>query len=665
MESTSLRSVRYVALLAALTILAIALSVGFLLWSLRMRELNHAKLETISVARMLMAQTEQSLAGSDLVLQGVQERLMTSFGRNIALDSGPVSLLLSSRVSGLRHLRSLFIVDSKGTLINSSRRDAPLNTSVQDRTYFNVFLQGHTDRLFIDKPVRSRLDNAWTLNISRPLYEADGSLRGVVVASMDIVDFEQTYAAMQIDYARPIGIFLADGTLVASLPHRENLIGTRVPELTHETLPTADHEIRNIEHRSGDGGQEWFTLGRLAGFPLLIGVTDDVDLSLASWRETAIPIGLGALVVCIFTTLVALFLAEKLKRKAALSSALEAANDRYQHTINAAMDAIVAFDAEDRIVLFNPAAEEMFERSASQVLGQSMEMLIPARHEVQRTPVSMQSHLNITGFRADGSEFPIESTLAHTQIAGSTQTTLVFRDVTEQRRIEADLQQANMQLRALAASQQEVREQERKRISGELHDDLSQQLTGLKLSLSWLNSRMKEGRTTALHHMEDMREQLDTAITSVRRIAAEMRPRVLDDLDFGQALTWQTSEFAKYSDLKIELNLPAADLVKDEKLATALFRIVQESLTNVVRHANASSVHIGLVTDGDTLQLTIRDDGKGFAPAPRQDGIGVVGMRERCSANGANFQILSHEGRGTTVEVTVKLAPQKSQEKVL
>ena len=264
MESTSLRSVKYVALLAALTIVAIAMSVSFLLWNLRARELNHAKLETTSVARMLIAQTEQSLSSVDLILQGVQERLMTSFGRNIALDSGPVSLLLSSRVSGLRHLRSLFIVDSKGTLINSSRPDSPLNISVQDRTYFNVFLQGHTDRLFINKPVRSRLDNAWTLNISRPLYEADGSLRGVVVASMDIADFEQTYSAMQIDYARPIGIYLADGTLVASLPHRENLIGTQVPELTHEILPSADHEIRNIEHRSGNGVREWFTLGRLA-----------------------------------------------------------------------------------------------------------------------------------------------------------------------------------------------------------------------------------------------------------------------------------------------------------------------------------------------------------------------------------------------------------------
>jgi PAS domain S-box-containing protein len=641
------------------------MSVSFLLWSLRVRELNHAKLETISVTRMLMEQTEQSLASTDLTLRGVQERLMTSFGRKIALDSGPVSLLLSSRVSGLRHLRTLFIVDSNGHVINSSRPDSPLNASVQDRTYFNVFLQGHTDRLFIDKPVRSRRDNAWTLNISRPLYEADGSLRGVVVATMGIVDFEQTYSAMQIDYARPIGIYLSDGTLIASLPHRENLIGTQVPELTHETLPSADHEIRNIEHRSGDGGREWFTLGRLTGFPLFIGVTDDVDLSLASWRETAIPIGLGALLVCVFTALVALFLVEKLKRKAALSSALDAANNRYQHTINAAMDAIVAIDGEDRIVLFNPAAEAMFERSASQVLGQSLEILIPAKHGVQRMPVSLRSPMKISGYRADGIEFPIESTLSHTEIAGSTQTTLVFRDVTEQRRIEADLHQANIQLRALAASQQEVREQERKRISGELHDDLSQQLTGLKLGFSWLSSRIKEGRATAAHQLEEMRQQLDTAITSVRRIAAEMRPRVLDDLDFGQALTWQTSEFTKYSDLKIELDLPAAGLVKDEKLATALFRIVQESLTNVVRHANASSVHIGLVMEGETLQLTIRDDGKGFSTAPRHDGIGVVGMRERCSANGANFQILSHEGRGTTVEVTVKLAPQKSMEKAL
>jgi signal transduction histidine kinase len=265
--------------------------------------------------------------------------------------------------------------------------------------------------------------------------------------------------------------------------------------------------------------------------------------------------------------------------------------------------------------------------------------------------------MELSGLRPDGSEFPIESTLSHSRIAGAAQTTAVFRDVTELRRTESELRRANLQLRALAASQQSVREQERKRISSELHDDLGQQLTGLKLSLSWLGNRMKDGRSTATQHLQEMRQQLDIAIASVRRIAAEMRPRILNDLDFGQALAWQTAEFSRHSELQIELDLPAAALVKEEKLATTLFRIVQESLTNVVRHANATRAHISLVTDGDTLLLTIRDDGRGFTATPRNDGIGVTGMRERCSANGANFQIISSEGRGTTVEVTVNLKP--------
>jgi PAS domain S-box-containing protein len=463
---------------------------------------------------------------------------------------------------------------------------------------------------------------------------------------------------MQIDYARPIGIYLADGTLITSLPQRENLISAKVPELTRERLPGTDHEIRTVEHRSGDGGLENFTLGRLAGFPVLISVTDDVELSLASWRETAVPIAFGALLVCIFTAMVALYLIDKLKRKGALIAALDAANDRYQHTINVVMDAIVAVDGEARVVLFNPAAEKMFGRNAAEMQGKSLDLLIPARHGLTRVALDApQTSLKLSGLRPDGSEFPIESTLSHSRISGAAQTTAVFRDVTELRRTESELRRANLQLRALAASQQSVREQERKRISSELHDDLGQQLTGLKLSLSWLGNRMKDGRSAATQHLQEMRQQLDIAIGSVRRIAAEMRPRVLNDLDFAQALAWQTAEFARHSELQIELNLPAAGLVKEETLATTLFRIVQESLTNVVRHANATRAHISLVTDGDTLLLTISDDGRGFTATPRNDGIGVIGMRERCSANGANFQIISSEGHGTTVEVTVNLKP--------
>jgi signal transduction histidine kinase len=263
---------------------------------------------------------------------------------------------------------------------------------------------------------------------------------------------------------------------------------------------------------------------------------------------------------------------------------------------------------------------------------------------------------DIIGLRADGSEFPIESTFSKSVVDGHIQMTAVLRDATDKRQSEMELRDANNQLRQLSNSLTNVREQERTRISRELHDDLGQQLTGLKLSLSWLGNRIKDGRETTAQNVDDMRHQLDTAIASVRRIAAELRPRVLDDLDFAEALTWQTREFTRHSGLEVTLNLESAAHVKDNEAATALFRIVQEALTNVVRYAQASQVHIGLMQRDTNVVLSIFDNGIGFDSALRTGGVGLVGMRERCMSIGGVFGIVSRAGEGTTITVTVPLA---------
>jgi signal transduction histidine kinase len=267
----------------------------------------------------------------------------------------------------------------------------------------------------------------------------------------------------------------------------------------------------------------------------------------------------------------------------------------------------------------------------------------------------MAPQLEITGRRGDGTEFPIESTISKSVIGGKPQMTAVLRDVTEQRRADVELREVNMQLRKLSTSLQSVREQERTRISRELHDELGQQLTGLKLSLSWLATRLKEGRATTAGSVDEMRHLLDTAIASVRRISTELRPLVLDDLGFGEAISWQTLEFAKRSALEVTLNLPAAGFVRGDELSTALFRIVQESLTNVARHAHATKVNINLISDGDRLVLTISDNGQGIPDNGRQGGIGLVSMRERAISIGAQFKIISGMGVGTTIEVSIAL----------
>lgn len=662
-----IRQTHSVGVLAAFTIAAMVVSVIFLLWGLRDRELEHARLETIALTQMLMEQTEQNFESADLVLQGIQERLTTAYGSQFALDSLPIHLLLNNRLSGMRQLRSIFVVDAQGMLINSSR-DFPIpKTSVADRGYYKVFAQGRSESLFIDRPVHSRMDNSWTLHLSRPLTGSDGKFRGVVVAAMNISQLEQLYDNMKLDYVRPIAIYLADGTLAASLPHRENLLGERAPELTNERLPAKGNDVRIVHHVSGGGGREVFSLGRLVGYPLLLSVTDDEDLALASWRETAVPIAIGATFVSIFTALLAMLLISKLKSKEELTLALHVANDLYQHTVDSVMDAIVAVDESLNIVLFNPAAENMFGLKASAVIGKPFDMLIPerlrAKHLIhvgrfvdsEAGSRAMAPQIEISGRRADGKEFPIESTISKSLIGGKLQMTAVLRDVTEHRLAEIELREVNRQLRNLSTSLHNVREEERTRISRELHDELGQQLTGLKLSLSWFGTRLKEGRTTTPDMVDEMRYLLDTAIASVRRISTELRPLILDDLGFGEAISWQTLEFAKRSALEVTLNLPAAADVHGDELATALFRIVQESLTNVARHANATQVKIDLISEGDKLVLTIKDNGQGFQDNANQDGIGIVSMRERAISIGAQFKIISGPGVGSTIEVTVPL----------
>jgi PAS domain S-box-containing protein len=661
---------RAVVILTLITIAVITLSVTFLLGNLRTRELGHSRLETISLTEMFMEQTKQNFDNADLILRGVQERLQNPFGRQFALDSLPTHLLLGARISGMRQMSALFIVDANGVVVNSSR-PATERISVADRDYFRAFSRGMIEGLFVGHPARSRIDGTWSLFLARPLKDAQGKFMGVIVGAVDILRFEQVYNMMKLDFQRPISVYLLDGTLVASLPHRENLIGTHAPELASKPIPEPGENVRIVTHLRGDGGRQGFALGRVADYPLLVSVTNDDEETLASWRETSVPIGLGAALVCVLIAMASSLLVRELKREEALTASLHEANDRYHRTVDSVMDAIVAVDEDQNILFFNPAAERMFGLSASQAIGSPLQRLIPQRlHGTHRTHIdkyktsnvgsrSMGEQLQISGVRADGTEFPLESTISQIIIDGKRQFTAVLRDVTERRRAEENMRELNRQLRALSASLQEVREQERTRIARELHDDLGQQLTGLKLDLSWLNKRLKEGREFQPETMDEMRRQLDEAIASVRRISTELRPLILDDLGFGEAVSWQAGEVAKRSGLEISLRLEAAELVRNNDLATALFRIAQESLTNCVRHAQASRVEIALVADDRNLVMTVSDNGKGFSAESRNGhGIGLVSMRERIDALGGQLAIISTPGEGTIIQVRISLDSQ-------
>ncbi len=236
----------------------------------------------------------------------------------------------------------------------------------------------------------------------------------------------------------------------------------------------------------------------------------------------------------------------------------------------------------------------------------------------------------------------------------------LHREVAERRRIEENL-------RALSARLQQVREAERTRIAREIHDDLGQMLTALMMDLSWLEDKVAKPREIATlnqltEKIEQMSKLVGKTMDSVRTIAAELRPGVLDELGLKAAIEWQCADFHKRTGINCELLTELEEVALDRQSATAVFRILQESLTNVQRHAKATAVMLELDVQSDNLVLEIRDNGRGITEAEMTDprALGILGMRERAGVVGGTIDINGAEGEGT--RVTVRMPLMKDQE---
>ena len=242
------------------------------------------------------------------------------------------------------------------------------------------------------------------------------------------------------------------------------------------------------------------------------------------------------------------------------------------------------------------------------------------------------------------------------QVGGEPCLLSVATDVTERKEAEEKARRSRAELRALAARLLLVREEERTRIAREIHDELGQALTGLKLDLSWLKQRVDD-RGELSSWVQSIVERIDGTIDSVRRIATDLRPSILDHLGLVAAIEWQAQEFERRTGVKAYVRVSRPDVAIDDVRATAVFRMLQETLTNVARHAGASRVDIDLTVGNVDLALDVRDDGRGITPAEIAGGrsLGLVGLRERAIACGGMLEIQGTPGRGTHVAVRIPL----------
>jgi signal transduction histidine kinase len=235
----------------------------------------------------------------------------------------------------------------------------------------------------------------------------------------------------------------------------------------------------------------------------------------------------------------------------------------------------------------------------------------------------------------------------------------VLMDVTERRRAEESLRKSHGELRALSERLRTVREEERTRIAREMHDEVGQALTALQMDVAWFEKKLPSSagptREKLLAKLRSMAELIDTTTASVQRIATDLRPGVLDELGLPAAIEWYVREFERRAGIacQIRSNLNGVEL--DPERATAVFRILQEALTNVARHAGATEVEVNLSADDKRLVLEIKDNGRGVSEDRIAEGrsLGLLGMRERAISLGGDVSIRGDPGQGTLVTLTI------------
>ncbi|HWR33454.1 MAG TPA: PAS domain S-box protein, partial [Chitinophagaceae bacterium] len=230
-------------------------------------------------------------------------------------------------------------------------------------------------------------------------------------------------------------------------------------------------------------------------------------------------------------------------------------------------------------------------------------------------------------------------------------------DITERKKKEEAIIEANKQLRLLSGHMEKIREEERAHMAREIHDELGQQLTIMKMDITWLINNIPGMTEAAAKRAEELKEMIDNTVKNVRKLASELRPSMLDDMGLGAAVEWLLSEFSKRSGVKTQLNKPEKEWTLPDSVKTGLYRIVQESLTNVGRYARAKNVIVNMLQKENMFVLAIMDDGIGFdkeAVAAKKT-LGILGMKERTSIMEGTYEISSTPGKGTVVTVKVPL----------
>jgi PAS domain S-box-containing protein len=478
-------------------------------------------------------------------------------------------------------------------------------------------------------------------------------LLGTIVNSVKL-------AVISIDEAQTIVLFNPEAEAIFGCSAAQAL-GTSLDRFIPAKLRAAHRvHVANFDGSSGDhasramGGERILTGLRADGeeFPI------DASISVASVGGRK------------FYTVIVRDVTERVRYQQALRL--------HADIIDSSGDAIISRELDGTVLTWNPAAQRLFGYSGAQMVGANIDKLYSdntpsAERNLTDRAVRGESILNFESVRRrkDGTDVQVAITLSlvrdrEGRITGSS---AIFRDITERKRMEAELQrlihdqqQAQAQLREsrdrlreLSSALQTIREEEKSRIARELHDELGQALTALKMDAVAIAGELDAAQDSVRKRTDGMKQLIDATVASVRRIAADLRPVMLDNLGLVPTLEWLTNEVSDRTGIRVTLDVPDENLGVGGDAATAIFRIVQEALTNVARHSGANEVAVEVIHDGGTVVVRVGDNGKGMAAqdANKARSFGLLGMRERAYVLGGELTVSRAPQGGTLVEAVI------------
>jgi PAS domain S-box-containing protein len=356
-----------------------------------------------------------------------------------------------------------------------------------------------------------------------------------------------------------------------------------------------------------------------------------------------------------------------------VEAALRENEQRYRTLFSQAMDGILLLNAEGNVVSVNGAFARMHGYAEDELLNMNLreldtpETLALAPERISRILAGESIGFEVEHYHKDGHVVPIDVATTGVDIDGRLYILAFHRDITERRRAEEKLRRSQQELRGLSKAANEALEAERRRTARELHDELGQLLTALKMDLESLRSALPPQEQDLARRAQAMNVMLDTTIAATRRIAADLRPLMLDDLGLAAALDWLTHNFSKHTGIATDLVIDEAVAQVPEPIASALYRITQESLNNVTKYAQATTTEIRLERDGDWVQLSVRDNGRGIDAADqnKRGTFGLLGIRERVMLLAGEVAIRGEPGCGSEVCARIPLAAAQVPEDVL